>query len=60
MRRNFSAFDVFQEVGVFFCLFVLFCFACITKTRLYNFDFKPHFYILKQVFTGYTLIYLFC
>ena len=35
---------------------------CITKTRLpvYNFDqFKPHFYIVKLGFTGYTLFFLF-
>ena len=32
----------------------------ITKTRLYNFDpLKPHFYIVKLGFTGYTLFFLF-
>ena len=32
----------------------------ITKTYLYNFDpLKPHFYIVKQGFTGYTLFFLF-
>ena len=32
----------------------------ITKTYLYNFDlFKPHFYIVKLVFTGCTLFFLF-
>ena len=30
----------------------------ITKTRLYNFDpLKPHFYIVKLGFTGYTLFF---
>ena len=32
----------------------------ITKTRLYNFDpLKPHFYVAKLGFTGYTLFFLF-
>ena len=32
----------------------------ITKTYLYNFDpFKPHFYMVKLGFTGYTLVFLF-
>ena len=32
----------------------------ITKTCLYNFDpLKPHFYIVKLGFTGYTLFFLF-
>ena len=32
----------------------------ITKTYLYNFDpLKPHFYIVKLGFTGYTLFFLF-
>ena len=32
----------------------------ITKTCLYNFDpLKPHFYIVKLVFTGYTLFFVF-
>ena len=32
----------------------------ITKKRLYNFDpLKPHFYIVKLGFTGYTLFFLF-
>ena len=31
----------------------------ITKTRLYNFDpLKPHFYIVKQGFTGVYIIFL--
>ena len=31
----------------------------ITKTRLYNFDpLKPHFYIVKLVFTGVYIIFL--
>ena len=31
----------------------------ITKTRLYNIDpLKPHFYIVKLEFTGYTLVFL--
>ena len=33
---------------------------CITKTYLYNVDpLKPHFYIVKLGFTGYTLLFLF-
>ena len=33
----------------------------ITKTRLYIFyPLKPHFYIVKLEFTGYTLSALFC
>ena len=33
----------------------------ITKTYLYNFDpLKPHFYIVKLGFTGYTLFCYFC
>ena len=32
----------------------------ITKTRLYNVDpLKPHFYIIKLGFTGYTIFFLF-
>ena len=32
----------------------------IMKTCLYNFDpLKPHFYIVKLGFTGYTLFFLF-
>ena len=32
----------------------------IMKTYLYNFDpLKPHFYIVKLGFTGYTLFFLF-
>ena len=32
----------------------------ITKTYLYNFDpHKPHFYMVKLGFTGYTLLFLF-
>ena len=32
----------------------------ITKTYLYNLEpLKPHFYIVKRGFTGYTLLYLF-
>ena len=32
----------------------------IMKTFLYNFDpLKPHFYIVKLGFTGYTLFFLF-
>ena len=35
--------------------------ACITKTRLYNFDpRKPHFYIVKLGFTGVYIIFFFC
>ena len=31
----------------------------VTKTCLYNFDpFKPHFYIVKQGFTGVYIIFL--
>ena len=34
-------------------------FVYITKTYLYNFDpFKPHFYIVKQGFTGVFIIFL--
>ena len=33
--------------------------ACITKTRLYNFDhLKPHFYIVKLGFKGVYNIFL--
>ena len=36
------------------------CRYIITKTRLYNFDpIKPHFYIVKLGFTGYTLFFLY-
>ena len=38
------------------------CATCydITKTYLYNFDpLKPHFYVLKLGFTGYTLFFSF-
>ena len=35
-------------------------YVIITKTCLYNFDpLKPHFYIVKLGFTGYTLVFLF-
>ena len=35
-------------------------FLHITKTYLYNFDpLKPHFYIVKLGFRGYTLFFLF-
>ena len=34
--------------------------GCFTKTYLFNFDpLKPHFYIVKMGFTGYTLFFLF-
>ena len=36
-----------------------FCWFCITKTRLYNFDpLKPHFYIVKLGLTGVYIIFL--
>ena len=31
----------------------------ITKTYLYNFDLKPHFYIVKLGFTGVCIVFLF-
>ena len=35
------------------------CLPYITKTCLYNFDpLKPHFYIVKLVFTGVYIIFL--
>ena len=38
---------------------VLMVHAIITKTCLYNFEpLKPHFYIVKLGFTGYTLFFL--
>ena len=38
---------------------ILHLFHFITKTCLYNFDpLKPHFYIVKLGYTGYTLFFL--
>ena len=56
LRRNMYVYfypKYFIFGGKFFSLF-------ITKTCLYNFDpLKPHFYIVKLRFTGYTLFFLF-
>ena len=42
------------------CAFTKLPWPSITKTCLYNFDpLKPHFYIVKLGFTGYTLFFLF-
>ena len=59
-----SAYVPYKDSDQYACSRSLLSFHClskdITKTCLYNFDpLKPHFYIVKLEFTGYTFLILF-